>query len=228
MKTAISPDTRTHAYTTVRPDVSELVPESAMTILDVGCSDGSLGKSLARAREGRKVYGVELNEDFALKASAGLDGVLCADVNQLDWETLMPGMNFDCIIFADVLEHLIDPPRHLLAAKSKLTPGGCIVVSLPNIRHVSALFSIFIKGTFPSRDRGIFDSTHLRWYTVGDAKLLIARSGMKIEKLTCNLRVGDQGGGFVNRAVNRFLGPLQQTYLIREFLAYQICFKAIL
>jgi 2-polyprenyl-3-methyl-5-hydroxy-6-metoxy-1,4-benzoquinol methylase len=218
---------RTTAYTTPRPDVFAMVPPSAMAILDVGCSNGALGASLRAARDGRKVFGVEIDAVFAEEARSCLDHVACTDVNHFDWSAFMPGQSFDCIIFADVLEHLIAPDAHLQAAGRRLTDGGCIVVSLPNIRHLSSLRSIFLQGTFPRRDRGIFDRTHLRWFTLRDARKMIEFAGMRVEANSYALRWGDIGGGRVNRVINRLLPQLQRLSIVREFLTYQFCLRAV-
>jgi 2-polyprenyl-3-methyl-5-hydroxy-6-metoxy-1,4-benzoquinol methylase len=142
---------RDTACTTPRPDVFALVPATAMAILDVGCGNGELGASLRRAREGRSVSGVELDPVFAAQAAGRLDHVLCADVNQMDWPALAEGRAFDRIVFADVLEHLTHPARHLTEAQKRRLPGGCIVLSLPNSQHISAFCSIFVRGSFPLR-----------------------------------------------------------------------------
>lgn len=218
---------RNAAYTTARPDVAEMVPADAMTILDVGCSNGMLGQGLRAMRDGRVVFGVEIDQAFASDAAQRLDGVVCADVNVLDWTALLPGTQFDCIVFADVLEHLTDPRRHLAAARQRLAPGGCIVISLPNIRHISSLYAIFCLGTFPARSRGIFDRTHMRWFTIGDARALLAELGMRAERISFILRMGDIGGGRMNRMANRLPQFIQRFYLIREFFTYQFCIMAI-
>ena len=215
------------AYTTPRADVSAMVPQAALSVLDVGCSNGALGESLCRACPGRQVFGIEIDPAFALQARRHLQQVVCADLNELDWAACLPGVQFDCIIFADVLEHLIDPRRHLMEAQRRLRPGGCIVVSLPNIRHVSSLYSIFIKGTFPLRERGIFDKTHMRWFTINDARRLVAGLGMRVAHTSYILRLGDRGGGMLNRIVNRLPRPIQGLFLIREFLTYQFCVCAV-
>jgi len=44
---------------------------------------------------------------------------------------------FDVVTMGDVLEHLADPLRVLKMAHDLLAPGGCIVVPVPNIAHVS-------------------------------------------------------------------------------------------
>jgi SAM-dependent methyltransferase len=171
--------------------------------------------------------GVEGDAVFAKEAAAHLDRVVHADLNGFQWAAAFPGIQFDCIIFADVLEHLVDPRRHLIEAQDCLRPGGSFVISLPNIRHVSSLYSIFVKGTFPQRDRGIFDRTHLRWFTIRDAEHLIADVGMKIEAFSGSLRVGDRGDGIVNKIARRVLEPIDRFPPIRQFLSYQFCIRAV-
>ena len=218
---------RVEAYTTPRPDVSEMVPQAAKMILDVGCSNGALGASLRFAVPGRQVMGIENDTALFTEAVTRLDQVIQCDLNNFDWETAFPETQFDCIVFADVLEHLLDPPRHLLGAQRRLSRDGAIVISLPNIRHISALYSIFLSGTFPQRDRGIFDRTHLRWFTLKDAKRLVTDAGMRIDDVSYNLRVRDRGDGLLNKVARRLLDPVQDFSPIREFLAYQSCIRAV-
>lgn len=216
------------AYTTERSDVFEMVPPTAMAILDVGCSNGALGASLRSALPGRQVVGIERDPAFAAQAASQLDQVIQTDVNDFDWSGELSDHLFDCVIFADVLEHLLDPQRHLTGARRHLRPGGSVVISLPNIRHISALYSIYVSGTFPRRDRGIFDRTHLHWFTLRDAKTFVADAGMRIESITYNLRMGDKGGGLLNRIAGRLLDPINDFAPIREFLSYQFCLRAVL
>lgn len=217
---------RDAAYTTARPDVFEMVPAGARHILDVGCSNGALGRSLKATTPGRSVCGIEFDPRFAREAAAHLDQVVTADLNLLDWREAFAGRTFDCIVFADVLEHLADPQRCLRQARQHLQPGGCVVVSLPNIRHLSALSAIFLGGRFPQRDRGIFDRTHLRWFTVTDAHRLLAGCGLQVCATSLALRWGDRGGGRMNRLLNRLPAAVQRWAPVREFLAYQICLRA--
>ena len=216
---------RASAYTTDRSDICDLVPESAIEILDVGCSNGALGASLIAANTSRLVTGIEYSAEFAADAQARLHRVLQADIEMFDWD-LFKQNQFDCMIFADVLEHLRTPERTLSDALPHLRPGGYIVLSMPNIRHVSALWSIAVKGTFPRRDRGIFDQTHLRWFTLADARFLLQKQGLTIENESFGLRLGDKGGGRWNRLMKKCLNPIARVGPVREFLTYQYCIQA--
>ena len=217
---------REAAYTTPRPDIFALVPLDARAILDVGCSSGELGASLRQAVSGREVTGIEISPGYCALAGDKLDEVICADINDFDWHAVANRKTFDCIIFADVLEHLIDPLRHLVEAAKCLRPGGVIVVSLPNIRHITAFYSIFVRGTFPQRSRGLFDSTHLRWFTYSDTVALLAEAGYQVEHCDFNLRVRDRGDGRLNKLVRRVFGPVSGWGPVREFLTYQFCLRA--
>ncbi len=198
-----------------------------MFILDIGCSNGTLGQHLKSLVVGRKVLGIEFDPSFADTASRRLDCVIEADLNTMDWDAIYGDEVFDCLIFADILEHLVDPGRCLNLALQRLAPGGCVIVSLPNVRHISALWSIFFIGTFPKRERGIFDRTHLRWYTYRDAKSLLFENGLQISSESFALRWRDQGGGLINRILNRLPLSVQRFPLIRELFSYQVCFRAI-
>lgn len=219
-------NTREQAYTTSRPDVFRLVPPSAIRILDAGCSNGELGAALRSAHPRRTVVGIEADSDFCEQAKLRLDDAVHADLNTFDWARTFPPESFDCLIFADVLEHLIDPWNCLRSACACLRPGGTVVVSLPNIRHISALFSIYLKGRFPRSTRGIFDGTHLRWFTLADAAALVQEAGLQVTKRDFSLRIRDQGGGMANKIAEKVFGPIRQSYVVREFLTYQVCLQA--
>lgn len=218
---------RDAAYTTARWDLVELVPDTAVQVLDIGCSNGALGAALKRAKPGRRVIGVELDEQFAAGAGNLLDEVVIANVEAIDWACQFPDQFFDCIVFGDVLEHLIRPDSVLDQALRKLTQGGAIVVSLPNVRHASAMSSIFVRGRFPQADRGIFDRTHLRWFTIRDARSLVGGAGLRVEKEVFNLRWGDRGGGLPNRLLQRIPDVVAGWGPVREFLTYQYSFRSV-
>jgi 2-polyprenyl-3-methyl-5-hydroxy-6-metoxy-1,4-benzoquinol methylase len=217
---------RASAYTTVRSDVFDMVPADALLILDAGCSNGALGWSLKQVTPNRCVWGIELDAEFAAEAAQHLDHVVHGDLNLLNWKQALGDRSFECIILSDVLEHLVDPERCLAQACSCLLPGGCVVVSLPNIRHVSALWAVFLTGHFPRRERGIFDGTHLRWFTLSDAETLLRNAGLHVRGVSQAMRWGDQGGGRINRLLNRLPNFLKSLGPIRELLTYQVCLRA--
>ena len=224
--TTCSPETRA-AYTTARSDLLALVPESARRILEIGCSDGTLGAAIKqRGDPGTYITGIEANIQLANTARERLDAVFSCDAEQFDWSRFDDEPRFDCLICGDVLEHLRAPAEVLGHAIRHLKPDGAIVTSLPNIRHISALWAIALSGRFPRRERGIFDKTHLRWFTIHDARDMVGAVGFSVTKEVFNLRAWDRGGGRINRALGRLPQGIASSFPVREFLTYQYSFRA--
>ena len=122
---------------------------------------------------------------------------------------------FDCIVAADVLEHLADPWTALREACGLLEPGGTVVVSLPNVRFFEVFWELGVRGRWPRRDHGIFDATHLRWFTLRDARDLLEGAGLRVDEVRPQIRVR-RGGSRLDR---RF-GWLARTPL-SELFAFQ-------
>jgi methionine biosynthesis protein MetW len=170
---------RRGGYETARPEVQALVPRTATRILDLGCSSGALGAAL-KARQKAEVVGIELSPEYAAEAGSRLDEVICSDVAEA---LEAPGElgRFDCVIAADVLEHLVDPWTALQRATALLEPGGTAVVSLPNVRYALTFWTLLRRGTWPRDPEGLFDATHLRWFTLRDARELLEGAGLEID-----------------------------------------------
>ena len=106
--------------------------------------------------------------------------MICADVGEALAEPERLG-RFDCVIAADVLEHLVDPWTALGRAVDLLEPGGVAVVSLPNVRYALTFWTLLRRGTWPRDAEGLFDATHLRWFTLNDARALLEGAGLEVE-----------------------------------------------
>ena len=145
-----------------RPEMMEFIPKSAERILEVGCATGLFGAQLKR-RPGVEVWGIEYDTESAEIAREKLDMVLAGDIMQLTDH--LPDAYFDCVVFNDVLEHLVDPFAVLLKVKSKLVKKGLIVCSIPNIRFFYTLKNFIIDKQWKYEDAGIMDKTHLRFFT---------------------------------------------------------------
>jgi SAM-dependent methyltransferase len=146
-----------------RPEIAAEVPVSALSILDVGCGTGRLGERLRREVPGRTVTGIELDAAAAQEAARVLDSVHQVDVEA--FEVPFATGQFDCIILADILEHLNDPWAATHRLLDFLRPGGTLIVSLPNIRNIEVMRGLLHDGRWEYQDEGILDRTHLRFFT---------------------------------------------------------------
>lgn len=168
-------------YLNSRPEIADLVPASAARILDVGCGAGMLGRAL-KADGRREVVGIEVNHRAADVARQHLDLVLDIDIDEAE-ELPLEASSFDCVICADVLEHLRDPERVLRLLARYLRPDGVLVASIPNVRHVSALLPLLVHGRWQYRDEGILDRTHLRFFTLAEVLELLEKSEYRVRSI---------------------------------------------
>jgi len=143
---------------------------------------GVNGKYLLENKIADVVYGIEYNAEMALVAEKFNTKVFCGDLNSKNFrkDILKSNITFDYILFGDILEHLNNPLQVLKELKELLKSNGKIIISLPNIAHIELFIQIYIKGTWPKNERGIFDKTHLRWFTRKDVFELITASGLKL------------------------------------------------
>ena len=192
------------------------MPSSARRILDLGCASGALGAALKR-RQPCEVVGIEVDPGYAADAAGRLDRVVQADLEEIAGRgDLREELGtFDCLIAGDVLEHLVDPWWVLSRLAGLLEPGGSAVVSLPNVRYWHTFWALGVRGTWPRDDFGVFDRTHLRWFTLRDATAMLREAGLAVETVAPQLRIRPLGSRF-DRLV-RFTGRTP----LRELFAYQ-------
>jgi len=176
-----------------RADVLAMIPRGVFSVLDVGCSAGLLGEALKEREPTCRVLGIEKEPVLAEEARRRLDEVLPEDVERIEWGAVARRGPFDCIVFADVLEHLHDPWQVLTDAVSALAPDGSIVLSIPNIRHVSTLYWAFVRGRWPYRDMGIHDRTHIRFFALANVRDLCRTAGLAVEAVKRNYQVSRLG-----------------------------------
>lgn len=184
------------SYIGLRKDLIKYVPNGEHVILDVGCALGINGKYLLDNKHANQVIGIEYDEKMAQEASKYNTKVFCGDLNDKKFRTsvLNENYSFDFILFGDILEHLYDPSLVLRELKSMLKPNGQIIISLPNIGHIELFIQVFIKGTWPKNERGIFDKTHLRWFTRKDAFSLVQTADLEVIKYERKFRARDAKG----------------------------------
>jgi 2-polyprenyl-3-methyl-5-hydroxy-6-metoxy-1,4-benzoquinol methylase len=206
-------------YTGNRRDVESLLLPTTKNILDVGCSVGTLGSSIKKKFKARAV-GIELSPEMAKVAASQMDEVFIGGATEVLSAGKLIGQQFDTIIFADVLEHLQDPWGTLKKSVIYLEPNGVVIASIPNIRFVSTLFNLAIKGYWPYRDRGTHDRTHLRFFTKRNIYELFANADLSIEAVKVNYRIIEKPHG-----INRFAKYLAFPG-IKGFLAYQYLIRA--
>ena len=133
-----------------------------------------------KKKTGVFVAGVEIDPRAAAEARKVLDDVVEGDIEVLDLP--YKNKNFDCILFADVLEHLIDPLSVLKKTRKFLKSDGTVIASLPNVQYLGLIHHL-IEGNWTYQDEGILDRTHLRFFTFNEMEKLFNDAGYEIIKV---------------------------------------------
>jgi SAM-dependent methyltransferase len=176
------------SYVGARPDILRLIPRAATRILDVGCSDGTLGAAI-KQRCNATVIGLEVSTEMGAVASERLDRVIVGDVEAGPWRTALADETFDVVVCADLLEHLRDPWSFLASVNPLVATGGTLIASIPNVRHIDTLFNLAVLGRWPHRERGIHDRGHLRFFTRRSVMELLDGAGFEPRIANVNYRV---------------------------------------
>ena len=147
-----------------------------LRVLDLGGGEGYLSSALARC--GFAVTCVAAPRTLADDFPGDVE-VVEADLD-LDPPALKGP--FDYVLCGDVLEHLRRPQETLRWIRSLLGPDGKLVASLPNSGHAWVRWNV-LWGRFPKDDRGLFDRTHLHFFTLRGWRELLTSAGFRLESI---------------------------------------------
>lgn len=144
-------------------------------ILDIGCADGTFGGKLAK--QGAKVYGVDISPLAVSVAKKKLKNTFVVDLN--NQKLPFAAKTFDFVIASEVIEHLFNPKNLLGEAKRVLKDNGALTITTPNLLYWGNRIK-FLLGNFNYEKSGVFDESHVHFYTYKSLKAELQELGFKI------------------------------------------------
>ena len=126
---------------------------------------GALGAEYKRRNPGCRYLGIERDPDAARLAASRLDEVITADV-----EAEPAAVRPRPVRLHHLWRRAGAHARSLGAAAPPCRgarPDGHVLVCMPNAEHWSFAERL-LRGTWDYETAGLFDRTHLRWFTCGD------------------------------------------------------------
>jgi 2-polyprenyl-3-methyl-5-hydroxy-6-metoxy-1,4-benzoquinol methylase len=157
----------------------DLVPAGSR-VLEIGAADGHMTQALSK--KGCEVTAVEPDEALAASARQFCRRLVVSDAESPDFETQLEGELFDVVLLGDVLEHFKKPEEAIRRLRLHLSPGGCLVVCLPNVAHGAVRLAL-LQGHFDYRPWGLLDRTHLRFFTMTSLSSMFEEAGYVISDL---------------------------------------------
>ena len=144
-------------------------------VLEIGCGSGLTLKQIKTTYQNVDITGVDLYADNIVDDIKVIKDSLENFIINNNIE------DYDYILILDVLEHLIDPWETLLIVKNNIKPSAKIIVSLPNVSDFIFIKKLLINNRFEYTSKGgIFDQTHLRFFTISDMKSMFKKCGFNI------------------------------------------------
>lgn len=147
-------------------------------VLQVDCGPGWLPAMLQE--RGAHVVATDLS---AVAVALARDRGIAARQFDIDEGPLpFPDDEFDVVLSDSQLEHRFDPAHALDEMTRVLRPGGRLILLLPNIAHWRVRLWL-LAGRFPYLDHTPTDPLHLRFFTLGETRELLARRGLAVERV---------------------------------------------
>jgi SAM-dependent methyltransferase len=148
------------------------------TVLDVGCGAGANARELRRLASDATIVGIEPNAEAAGLARAAADEVFEGTLER--WLDAEHDRRFDAVLLSDVIEHVADP----LALLRRLNehPGTRVAAWLVSVPNYAVWYNRLrtLAGSFSYSWSGLYDRTHLRFFTRRSVRQLLERAGRTV------------------------------------------------
>lgn len=150
--------------------------KEGMTVLDIGCGNGALLKSIALKTKALAV-GVELSDANVALAEVRLSGLDNVEVKHSDVNEYIDERTFDTIVLSNVLEHLDNRSELLKSLNEKFRPKQ-FLIRVPMFER---------EWVVPyKKELGVewrLDRTHKTEYTEDEFKQELAGAGLQIKEM---------------------------------------------
>ena len=147
-------------------------------ILDIGCGAGANARRIVQVAPTARVTGIEPNAKAAALARQACSDVFEGTLEA--WAKSDAQGSFDAVLLSDVLEHTVDPVA-FLRPLSELTSlrDATLFVSVPNYAvWYNRLRTL--AGRFEYAWSGLYDRTHLRFFTRRSLRSLLSYGGFEV------------------------------------------------
>ena len=159
--------------------ICALIPAGS-TILDIGAGNGLMALLLKKSGKQVIIDGIELSPQAAAIASPHYRRFFTGYAQ--DFAREITETDYDFIILADVIEHVMDPLTFLHDLSSRIGDRTRLVLSVPNVAFGAVRLAL-LDGRFDYVDSGLLERTHLRFFTLNTIEQLIHELGMNAEKI---------------------------------------------
>lgn len=157
------------------------IPQYA-NVLELGCGYGEMSQML-KQRKSARVIGIETNIAAARKAENVCDYVFSEDLDCPHSLDVLQFEKFDTITLIDVLEHLRNPVEVLQRLKPLLLDEGHLILSVPNVAHVSRRLALLCGNFDYAHTKRQKDYRSEHFYTSESIQALLREAGYTVHEM---------------------------------------------
>jgi SAM-dependent methyltransferase len=160
------------AYYNLISEIKDNLPENPK-VLEVGCGNGFFLKALIDLKFTKNVFGVEPSSKMVQEADPILKNKIKVDIFK---SGLFSENSFDLILCFHTLDHMFDPKKFVLDARTMLKKNGYVIV----VVHDSEGLSVKLFG----EKSAIFDVEHIYLFNKKTLTKIFGDNGFKIIKIS--------------------------------------------
>jgi SAM-dependent methyltransferase len=175
-----------------------VLPERpAPSVLDVGSGAGANAREIRRLAPDCTLVGIEPNADAAVLARAACDEVFEGTLER--WLDAARDQRFDAVVLSDVIEHVADPLG--LLQRLNEHPGTRVAAWLVSVPNYAVWYNRLrtLAGTFSYSFSGLYDRTHLRFFTRRSLRELLDRAGRSVIDESCTPSLAQSAAPLIRR-----------------------------
>ncbi|HEX6277587.1 MAG TPA: class I SAM-dependent methyltransferase [Polyangiaceae bacterium] len=150
----------------------------APAVLDIGCGAGANARAIRELAPEATIVGIEPSAEGARLARAVADEVFEGTLER--WLDAGQDRRFDAVLLSDVIEHIADP----LALLRRLNehPGTRVAAWIISVPNYAVWYNRLrtLAGSFSYSWSGLYDRTHLRFFTRRSVRELLERAGRSV------------------------------------------------
>jgi Methyltransferase domain len=196
-------------------------------LLDIGAGCGANARAIKAMAPRARLTAIEPDPRAAELAGEVCDAVFCGDV--ASWIATSPRERFDGVILSDVLEHLASPIAFLRAlAGLPGTAAAVWAVSVPNFAVWYNRLGVLI-GRFDYSWSGLYDRTHLRFFTRRSIRELLLYCGYEVLDDACSPSLAQSLAPWIRRSFEQEIQAGKHLVLSesRAYLFYERVFEPV-
>lgn len=189
------------------PSIQQLLARHVVSVnaearvLDIGCGCGANAAALRKENPGVHVLGIEPNARAAELARRACTEVFEGTLDA--WSPSAKDASFDAVVLSDVLEHIADPISFVRS-----------IAALPSVQRATWIVSVPNYAVWYNRVRtllgvqdyawsGLWDRTHLRFYTRKTARSLLEYCGLSVVDEACTPSIVQSAAPVLRRLFER-------------------------